>query len=428
MLCFLTILALSIWPGDDPIPACPGDRWPEYRGLGNSHSAAANLPVSWSEEENLAWTAELTGFGQSSPVVWKDRVFVTSVEGPKKERCIVSALRISDGSPLWIRSFPAGLEIESSGMVSRGAPTPAVDGERLYAFFESGDLFALDHDGELLWERSLGREYGAFQGNHGIASSPRLDEERLFLLVDHDGPGYLLGIDKRTGENLWKLDREPRVSWTTPTFTGDAAQELVVSSNGVLEGFVRATGELSWRREGIVGNTVASPTAVGDRIYVAASKPEGNALYRLGGEERQAEQLWSPSKARPSGFGAPLVTGEHVLVVNKSGALSCLDLESGELRWEQRLAESSWASPVAWGELVFFFGKEGTTTVLRPGEEGGEVVSENLLPTETTVYGVAIVDGSILLREGERLRCVRRALSAAAGEAAPVPAGSGTGG
>lgn len=396
------LTALTLLAASDAPDASPADAWPGFRGLGTSHSEATALPTTWSEEEGLAWSAEIVGYGQSSPVVWGDLVFVTSMDGAEKERCVVQAHDLGTGALRWLRTFPASTRRTASGMVSRGAPTPVVDSRCVYAFFESGDLVALDHAGETQWLRSLTEETGPYAGNHGVGTSLRASAEHVLLVLDHDGPGYALCVDKVSGEDVWRRERAPRVSWTTPFLSGDA---LVVSSNGIVEVLDVATGDQRWSTESITGNTVASPTVFGDRLIVGASDADGNAILDLA----TGEVIWRPAKPRPSSFASPLVLGDAVYTLNKSGVMSCYALDDGAVRWEQRLADGAWASPIAAEGRIYVFGKEGTTTVLEPRAEEGLVLAENELPTESRVYGVAVVQGTFVVREASRLRCLRAA-------------------
>ena len=151
---FACLLSLTLVPAQY--------NWPGFRGSGDSHSDARNLPLEWSDSKNLAWTANLPGYGQSSPVVWRDKVFVTSVAGENKERLFITSLELKSGRLLWTREYASSFSMKDSNTVSKAAPTPAVDRQRLFVFFESGDLFAFDHRGKLVWPRELAREYGDF--------------------------------------------------------------------------------------------------------------------------------------------------------------------------------------------------------------------------------------------------------------------------
>src|SRR5690606_7492417 len=144
--------------------------WPGFRGDGTSCTAAVHLPLTWSESENVAWRVKLAGRGQSSPIVYGNRAFATSVAGENKERLLIESFDLATGERLWLQEFAGTQKVPDSEYVSRGAPTPVANDKRVYAFFESGNLIALDHDGKLIWQRSLVEEYGEFLGNHGIGS------------------------------------------------------------------------------------------------------------------------------------------------------------------------------------------------------------------------------------------------------------------
>ena len=375
--------------------------WPGFRGSGDSHTAARDLPIEWSDEENIAWRADLPGYGQSSPVIWGDKVFVTSIEGAKQERLHVTCVDLRTGKQLWTRSFPASQTVSNTGFVSKAAPTPAVDARRLYAFFESGELIALDHAGQTLWQRSLTKEYGEFKGNHGLGASIALADDSVIVLADHSGSSYLLSADAATGENRWKVEREPRVSWSSPVITG---QEILISSNGVAESYSAADGKLLWRVEELKGNTVASPSAEGELVVIGSS--ERGSCVAI--DRRDGKVRWRADGALAS-FASPLIHRGGVYYVNKPGVASCVDLQTGRELWALRLPSSCWASPIAAGDLVYYFCTAGQAVVLRPtggggnGEQPVKVAESKLDIDGGRVYGVAAVDGAFVLRTGTQL-------------------------
>lgn len=237
--------------GADPTPA---ESWPGFRGDGSSTSAAKNLPIRWSPAENLAWRPPLPGYGQSSPVVWKDRVFVTAIDGAEKEKLLVLAVDARSGAVVWGKEFAAATRGKNNPMMSRAAPTPVADAAGVYAFFESGDVVALDHAGDERWRRSLAGDYGAFKNNHGVGSSPAQTDKAVMVLVDDLGPSYLVALDKSTGKNLWKADRQGRTSWTSPVVArAGGSDAVVVSSGGSLTAYDAATGRELAALDGLVG-------------------------------------------------------------------------------------------------------------------------------------------------------------------------------
>lgn len=392
-------------------PASAGDlSWTGFRGAGDSVARETDLPLTWSDESNLAWNCKLPGYGQSSPIVWGDRAFVTSVVGENKEKLVVTSVAIDRGTLLWSKEFPATQTIKATDYVSRAAPTPVVDDKHVYAFFESGDLLALTHTGESVWNRSLTKEFGDIQGNHGLGSSPAQTETSIVVLVDHDGPSYLISLEKGTGKTVWKKDRPKRVSWSSPLVcAGPDGPEVLVSSNGVAQAFRGTDGELLWEVTGLKGNTIASPSATGETVLIGSGQVGDNLLIRRGGngEVTSTHVAWR-APGVSSSFGSPLVYRDTAYFVNKAGALFAVDLTDGKTLWTQRLPDSTWASPVAAGDRIYFFCKNGTTIVTRPGSEF-EKLAENQLTIEGRLYGVAAIPGAFLIRTGNRLICVREA-------------------
>ncbi len=394
-----------------PLSATAGPNWPGFRGNGDSLTEARDLPLNWGENENIAWTADLQGYGQSSPVIWDDKVFVTSAQGKMKEKLIVDAFDLHTGKPRWTKAIESSTQAEVSDYISKAAPTPVVDADRLVAFFESGDLIAFDHAGAILWQRSLTKEYGPFLGNHGIGGSLAQTDSQIILLIDHSGPGYLLAIDKKTGKNTWKIDREKRVSWSSPIVANHADKtEILISSNGIVEAFDAADGKRLWHRDGLKGNTVASPTVTRDAIHIGASETSVNmAIRRSDPPDDKAPLnddriLWRAESASSS-FASPLVFDNTVYYTSKAGIAYALDATTGKQKWLMRLGDSCWASPIGVKDRIYFFLTRGKTVVIKPGEEP-QTIAENTLPIEGRIYGIAPVDGAFILRNGKQLICV----------------------
>ncbi len=384
----------------------PGTQWSGFRGSGDSISQANNLPLRWSDDTNIAWQVDLEGYGQSSPIIWGEHVVVTSALGSEKQTMRVDSYQVSDGALSWSYSLDASQQVEKSKYVSCAAPTPVTDGERVYAFFESGDVVALSlSDGEKIWHRSLTEEYGEIQGSHGLGSSPTLTASGLVILVDHDGPSYLICLDPMTGENRWKVDREPRVSWSSPiTSANDSTERIYISSNGIAEVYHAQTGELLWHLDGIEKNTVASPTIAGDLMIIGSSeKTQSRALHT--DPKTGQRQVWNTADATSS-FGSPLAYDDCVYFVNRSGVVFCNDLITGKQLWNHRLTASTWASPIAAHDRIYFFSNNGITTVLEANVEKAIPLATNELTCESKVYGVAATDGHFILRMESKLFCI----------------------
>ena len=392
------------------------DRWTSFRGDGTSLTDAKNLPLNWSNEENVAWSADLPGYGQSSPVICAGRVFTTSVQGAMKDTLIVVATDLATGKQMWQQTFKGTQGVEDNGYVSKAAPTPSVDDKLVYTFFESGDVIALTHEGKLAWQRSLTKEYGNFQGNHGVGASLAQTPEHVIVLIDHDGPGYLVALDKATGKNAWKVDRPRRVSWTSPVVVARGNRhEILLSSTGIVESYHASTGKQLWYVEGLKGNTVAAPTATKECVIIGGGSPESSMAIRFGGRGDVADTqvVWRAEQATTS-FGSPLVIGDVAYFVSKPGVVFAVDVATGKDLWSHRLPDSCWASPIGADGRAYFFTKGGRTVVIKAGADAGSakeatVLAENALAVEGRVYGVAAVEGAFVIRTGGKLTCVGKA-------------------
>jgi outer membrane protein assembly factor BamB len=346
------------------------------------------MPLAWSPESGIAWQKELPGYGQSSPVIFNGRVFVTSVVGPMKDECQIICLDLKTGEQVWEWKKEATSRAASNYMASRAAPTPLVDANGVYAFFESGDFVAINPDGNLKWSRSLTDEFGKFDNNHGLGSSPTQTTELVIVNIEHKGPSYLLAVDKQTGETRWKADRPSGSSWTSPIVVQQEGKEqVVVSSGGSVSGYSTADGKQLWSVDGISGNSVPSPTAAGPYLYIGARTPEfgsaeeasqSNLCLRLDSSENpQNEVLWRAKKA-VCDYASPVIHGDCVYYLNNVGVLYCVDSLTGETQYTERLGTTCWATPVVSGENVYFFGKDGKTVVIKSGQVFSKVAT-NLL-------------------------------------------------
>jgi outer membrane protein assembly factor BamB len=403
LLLALALLAAPVFAASAP-SAPSATPWAGFRGDGTSHTQARGLPLTWSADQNVAWNVELPGYGQSSPVVWGDRVFVTSIAGPLQDRLLVRSLELATGKMQWEHEYKGSQGVATSDYVSKAAPTPVVDGERLYLFYETGDLLALDHKGETRWQRSLVKEYGALKSNHGLGSSPILVGNALILFVTFENGAYLLAVDRQSGKTLWKRDHSLKICWSTPVVTEqDGKILLVLNANDRVAAFDAASGEQIWMVTGLKGNTVASPS-IGNGLVVGASSERGSTVaVRLGGagDVTASHVAWRAETATSS-FASPLIQDGCVYIVNRTGVVYCLDLATGKAHWDRRMGASPWASPLAADGRIYFFGTDGSSLVVKPGAQL-EVLAENRFPVEGKVYGVAAVDGAFLLRIGNRL-------------------------
>tara|TARA_B100001250_G_scaffold343216_2_gene311810 strand:+ start:4181 stop:6358 length:2178 start_codon:yes stop_codon:yes gene_type:complete len=381
-----------------------GNNWPGFRGDGSSLTLAKNLPSKW-QDSDVKWSQQLEGYGQSSPVVFDGKVFITDVIGENKEKLGVHCYDLKTGKKVWSKLFDNKNIQKVSQYISKGSSTPCVDKYGVYCFFETGLLVAISHQGNIKWKRSVTEEYGAFEGNHGVGTSLVQSEGHLVLLIDHSAEGYLLKIDKKTGKNDWKNDREKRVSWSTPVIdTSISPNRIIISSNGIVEAISLKDGKQIWSFNGVQKNTIPSATLGGDLILVGSSeKPSSIALPGNKKGLLSKDQVQWTAENATSSMSSPLVIDGNVYYVNRAGVISCNDIKTGKKFWDHRLPSSCWTTPVGVDGLVYFFCKEGSTVIMKNDHEGPSEVFKNKLDIKGPVYGVAVVNNAIIMRTGSRL-------------------------
>ncbi len=267
-----------------------------------------------------------------------------------------------------------------------------MDENAICAFFETGNLIAVSHDGQELWSRSLTEDFGAFESTIGLAASPVAWKDSIILLVDHEGPSYLVAIDRKSGETRWKTDRDSRTSYASPAIVPiEGSDHVVCSSSGSVDGYHPETGELLWSLEDVVGgNRATTPLAVGNSKFVIAASPgmhnenEGEARKSNGvvavtktDAGFKANVVWRTEEAMPA-FNTPTFHNGCAYWVNRAGVIFCYDAETGTKHYAKRIQQGCWATPVAVGDRLYVFGKDGLTSVLASGREFN-LLAENQL-------------------------------------------------
>ena len=386
----------------DQANANQGTEWTAFRNGGASTARGSALPLSWAQP---AWTVELPAFGHSSPVVRNGIAYVTSVaadDEEAKDTLWLTAIRVADAEELWRRSWPASERLPYNQYTARAAPTPALDADRITLFFGTGDLFATDHAGNRLWHRNLSADHGSFAGNHGVGGSVLLTDDHAVVLLARKTYSYLLAVDRTTGEDRWKAEREAGVSWTTPTLSPDRS-EIVVSSNGSVEGYDAATGERLWWMPNVKSNTLQSPLVTGEFVIISGSERPANFAVRRGarGELGEDDIVW---RAESTGhFASPVHAGGCIYWANAAGVAQCIDPATGRSHWRRRLSQPAWVTPIAAGDRIFFFGEKGAVDVLSAGPDGGEVLARSRVEVDEYLTGVAAAGDALLLRTGKLL-------------------------
>jgi outer membrane protein assembly factor BamB len=445
---FVTKLAFAVAGGLALVATeLSAENWPQFRGP-SSHgvSSESSLPLAWTPRENIAWKATLAGLGTSSPIVWNDRIIVTSQIGnvplagggnhpqlarddrglaaqenpiggrrPQGGRTgaevsfVVEAFRRSDGTRLWEYRTPAtGPLPEVHEKHNLATPTPVTDGERIYAWFGNGQLVALDMDGRPVWARHLGLEYSRFETQWGHGSSPALHADLLILLCDHLNDAYLLALDIRTGKERWKVDRgDGRVSHSTPlVIRGPQRQELLVNSSQRIDAYDPLTGRLLWYTGTERQTPIPSAVFHDGRIYLSRGYRNSDYMaIRPGGSGDVTKTHVEWQAASGASYVPSILYYDGLLyMTNEVGVVTCADARTGERVWRHRLDGVFFASPVAGNGRVYLVSETGTTFVLRAGRTP-EVLAENNL-SERFIASPAISGGRIFLRSDQTLFAV----------------------
>lgn len=388
--------------------AC-AENWPGWRGpLRTGVTSDTGVPESWSPTKHILWKAPLEGVGTSNPVVWDDRVFLTASLGRDQGELHVLCFARDTGDLRWRQKLWGTSPTLFYGVSGMAAPSPVTDGEHLWAFFGTGDVFCFDLDGKLIWQRALSAEYGVFENRFGASSSPLLFEDLLIVQCDHYGESYVVGLDKLTGANRWKADRPGRwLSWSSPQLiaAGDR-KELILSGSEQLDGYDPRTGEFLWKVRGFSRECVPTPV-VGDGFLIAVSGPNGiHRAVKPGGrgDVTETHVLWTNERGT-SFVPSAILVGDRYYDADDKGILTCYDAKTGEIAWRKRLSGRFTASPVSAEGKVFFTNEKGETVVLDAAKSEYAELAMNELG-EDVYASPAISQGRFFFRSPTHLICI----------------------
>ena len=271
---------------------------PQFRGIGGAGvSGEKGLPVKWGEKENLLWKTELPGRGLSNPVIAGGRIYLTACSGPEQKREHVLCFDAKTGKKFWERQLWATGTTLCHPITCMAAPTPVTDGAHVYALFATGDLVCYSKDGELAWYRSLVGDYPTVGNNVGIAVSPVLHNGMLIVCLENVGESFAAGIDIRTGQNRWRIERPRGINWVTPLVikNGDH-DEVLLQGPADLTAHDPATGKKRWSLTGSFG-TAPSPVWAEGKVFTAGGK---FLAVRPGSETEKPVVAWDSPKLRTS--------------------------------------------------------------------------------------------------------------------------------
>lgn len=413
--------------------AAHAENWPQWRGPGgNGVSSEKGLPSQWNSTQNVAWKTEIPGRGHSSPVIWGDRLYLTTsfegdpVPGAKPpthmqegqvfrhpdstgvdrlHKLAVLAVDAKSGKILWqSQSYEGPVYDERHKKNTYATPTPVTDGKSVYVSFESQGVYAYSKNGKLKWKSSLGNIGTVGMGG---ATSPVLFENLVILLCDQEeGEGsFLAALSARTGKLVWKTPRKEAANWSTPIFIRNGARQLLVApgmQNTIA--YDPRTGQEVWRVKGVVGNTVPSPVSGLDMVFTSAGYPD----KRVHATKTDGTPVWSYEKGSAY-VPSPILYGDYLYVTTDRGLLTCLEARTGKVVYEgKRVPKPATfsASPVACDGHLLMTSEDGDTFVIQAGPEHA-ILQTNPLD-EPVFASPAISNGRLYIRGARHLYAIGR--------------------
>lgn len=428
------------------------DHWPQFRGPNaNGVVQGTAFPMQWDAETNVKWKINNPGEGWSAPVIWDDKLFITAAveveqdedapesEESKKEyrrgrgrrpdllskvyRWEVHCYDTASGDLLWKEvALEGNPPIPRHGQNTYASETPVTDGNHVYAYFGMTGLFCYDMDGNLVWKQDLGTY--PMRAGWGTSSSPVLHGDKLCLQIDNEESSFLVALDAKTGEEVWRVSRDEKSQWSSPIIWENSHRSELVVGGSVVRSYDPESGELLWQLDMRGGRSSASPTADGDRLYVGTEMrnrggPDdgGGFLFAVNagasgditpdeGESESEGIAWICDRSGLQ-MASPLVCEGHVYVLaRRTGTLNCIDAKTGESVYIKRIngARAFWGTPWAYEDKVFCLDDTGTTHIIKAGPEF-EVLGTNTID-EQFWSTASFAGGSMFLRGADKLYCI----------------------
>ncbi len=439
LLISASLLMLSAF---DPEAVPKGDNWPQWRGSeGTGVSTEANLPMEWSNTKNLKWKIPLPGRGHSSPIVWGNRIFLTAeiegevVPGAQAVKHIVDGQEYKHpdavgadrqhtlkvicidrdiGKLLWEQTAYEGTVYDDRHRKgSHASPTPATDGQYVFAYFGTEGLYCYDFNGKQLWKAAPGQI--ATLGM-GTGTSPVLFENLVILQCDEDNgeKSFIVAYDKKTGKEAWKMPRKVQASWSTPLIVrAPQRTEMITSGNELIISYDPKTGRELWRTKGHESNAIATPVTGHGMVFVSAGFPLKRTIaLKLGAsgelDSSNANLAWRYNKGTAY-VPSSILYGDYLYLMSDRGLLTCVDARTGQVIYEGArlpMPATFTASPVACEGRILLTSEDGDTFVIKAGPQH-EVLATNSI--EEPVYAsLAVSNGMIFIRGEKNLYCVSK--------------------
>jgi outer membrane protein assembly factor BamB len=410
------------------------DAWPQWRGpLATGVAPNAQPPIEWSETKNVRWKTALPGKGHSTPIVWGDRIYLTTAipSGPpvkprfvrpgahdnlemtRKHEFTALAVDRKSGEVLWKQTLHEAVPHEAGHITaSLASASPVTDGERIFVFFGSYGLYCLNPAGKLLWNKALGEMHT--KHGHGEGSSPALHGDTLIINWDHEEKSFLVALDKRTGAERWRVARGEDTSWATPIVVEhNGKTQVIVPGTKRVRGYDLADGALIWECGGLSSNVVATPVSANGFVFAGSSYDTRAMLaIRLAGAKGDItgtdQVVWMRRRGTPY-VPSPLLYGDTIYnLQHYQGILSRVDAKTGKDRGDPiRLEAISevYASPVAAAGRIYVTSRDGVTQVVSHGDETPKMLAVNRLDDAFSA-SAALVGRELFLRGERYLYCI----------------------
>jgi outer membrane protein assembly factor BamB len=414
--------------------------WPQWRGPNSNGSTqtARDLPVTWTDTQNVRWRAKMPSWSAATPIVWQDTIFVTSAEegfvrlgggnqgrptGTGPDKIFLIAVNRKDGSIRWQSQIDSGNQLFRKQ--NSASASPITDGKNVWIMTGNGKFACFTMAGKEVWKRDIQADYGKFGLNHGYASTPLLHEGRLYVEVLHgmltDDPSYVFAVDKNTGKTIWKVERPtdaPRESpdnYATPQLASVGGKlQLIISGADYVTGHDLDSGKELWRLGGFnptnnpANRTIASSLVIGGNVFTTSTRGRPFIGFRAGGSGNITgkSELWTNNLG--ADVPTPTTDGKYIYVLVDNGIMNCLEALTGTVAYQgQRITLGTYSSsPLLADGKIYCTNEEGTTTVVKAGP-AFEVLGVSKLDSHTLASPVA-VDNQIFIRTADYLYCLQK--------------------
>lgn len=385
----------------------------QFRGNdGQGHSAAHDLPITWSETENITWKVPIAGLGWSSPSIQGEQIWLTTAIDDGKSLHVICLDRNSGKTIHDVEVFTPEAPGKIHSKNSHASPTPVLESNRVYVHFGGHGTACLSTDGQIVWKTNELK----YEHRHGPGGSPVVWQDLLILSCDGTDVQFVVALDKRTGAIVWKRDREHisedrksgkanvPMAYTTPLLIEvNGVTQLLSHGSDSLDSFDPRTGNINWWFRNFGYSNVPRPVVAKGLVFISSgyNNPEFFAVRIDGaGDVTESHQAWNMKKAAPLN-PSPLVVGDELYMVSDNGIATCLDCVSGEQHWQKRIGGNFSASPTLADGRIYFLNETGLTTVIKPGKEFEELGSSQL--EGRTLATPAFVDTTIFFRTNTHL-------------------------